>query len=79
MAEIHVQARKHQANPGWMWAWIVLGILVIAAVVYIIYVNKNKNNQNNKQELQNQRSTPVSLTEPLQQFADNTYVMDACA
>lgn len=78
MAEIHVQARKHQANPGWMWAWIVLGILVIAAVVYLIYVNKNKSDQNNKQELQNQRNTPVSHIEPFRQF-DNTYVMDSCA
>lgn len=58
MAEIHVQARRQQANPGWMWAWIVLGILIIAAVVYFIYANKNKNDQNNTQEIHNNRNTP---------------------
>ena len=78
MAEIHVQARKHQqANPGWMWAWIILGILIIAAVVYFIYANKNKNDQNNTQQIQNDRNTPQpgAMIMP----GASTYVMNTYA
>ena len=78
MAEIHVQARKHQANPGWMWAWIILGILVIAAVVYFVYA-KNNNNKSNTQQIQNDRNTPQPGAMMLQNFSKTTYVMQATA
>jgi len=75
MAEIHVQARKHpRANPSWMWAWIIIGLLIIAAVVYFVFMNKN-NNQNNTQEIKNDRNTPQPGAFVPQQFSDNTYVM----
>jgi YbbR domain-containing protein len=80
MAEIHVQARKHsRVNPTWMWAWIILGIIIIAAVVYFIYANKNKNNPSNTQETKNQHNTPVSGIELPQQFTGTTYMMSTVA
>jgi hypothetical protein len=81
MAEIHVQARKHhqQANPSWMWLWIVLGIIIIAAVVYFIYANKNNNNPNNTQQIENSRNTPQPGAMMLQDFSNTTYVMRATA
>ena len=79
MAEIHVQARKHpQANTSWMWAWIVLGIVIIAAVVYFIYANKNKHDQNNTQEIQNNRNTPQPGAMIFQQ-SNETYYLSATA
>jgi hypothetical protein len=76
MAEIHVQARKHhqQANPSWMWAWIILGILIIAAVVYFIYA-KNNNNKNNSQQIQDNRNTPQPGAMMLPKSSNTTYVV----
>ena len=59
MADIHVQQRRRpRSNPSWMWIWLIIGILVIAAVVYYVYVNKEKD-ANDKQDLKNQRNTPM--------------------
>lgn len=76
MAEIHVQATKHhhqRANPSWMWAWIILGILIIAAVVYFVYA-KNNNNKNNTQQIENNRNTPQPGA-MLQNSSNRTYVV----
>lgn len=79
MAEIHVQARKHhqQANPSWMWAWIILGIIIVAAVVYFVYA-RNNNNKDNTQQIQDNRNTPqpgaMMLPKP-----SNSYVMSNVA
>ena len=79
MAQIHVQAKRHpRANPTWMWAWIVIGILIIAAVVYFVYANKD-NNTTNEQEIKNDRNTPVpgAVVPPQSQYA--TYVLSTIA
>lgn len=78
MAEIHVQARKQHVNPSWMWAWIIIGLLVIAVVVYFVFMNKD-NNQNNPQEIKNNRNTPQPGAVVPQQFSDKTYVMRSVA
>jgi hypothetical protein len=80
MAEIHVQARKHQqrANPSWMWAWLILGILIVAAIVYFVYANKN-NNPDNTQQIQNNRNTPQPGAMMLPKFSNTTYVMAVTA
>ena len=77
MAEIHVQARRHaRSNPAWMWTWIIVGILIIAAVVYYVYANKNEaDDASNKQDLQNQRNTPMPGAAVPQQSSNMTYVM----
>lgn len=79
MAEIHVQARKHhqQANPSWMWAWIILGIIIIAAVAYFIYA-RNNNNKDNTQQIQNNRNTPQPGAMMLPKFS-KTYVVPEAA
>lgn len=46
MAEIHVQTKKHQSNPAWLW--IVIGILVAAVVIYFVTRNKSANNNTNQ-------------------------------
>lgn len=77
MAEIHVQARRHpRSNPSWMWAWLILGILIIAAVAYYVFANKDKaDDKNNNQDLQNQRNTPMPGATAPQQSLDKTYVI----
>jgi hypothetical protein len=42
MAEIHVQAKKHQSTS---WLWIVLGLLLVAAVIYFMTRNKETDNR----------------------------------
>lgn len=75
MAEIHVQARKHQrANPTWMWAWILIGLAIIAAVVYFVYTNKN-NNTTNEQEIRDDRNTPQPGAMVPQRTTQATYVL----
>lgn len=79
MAEIHVQAKRHQrANPTWMWAWIVIGILIVAIVAYLVYANKN-NTTENSQEIKNDRNTPVPGAMAPQQFSDDSYIMRTIA
>lgn len=73
MAEIHVQTRRHHINTGWVWAWVILAILIIAAVVYFVYANGNKSQQTE----QTQHNTPVSLIEPSQQFSGSSYRLTA--
>ena len=43
MAEIHVQTKKHNSNPAWIW--IVVVLLIAAAVIYFLTRN-NKTNGN---------------------------------
>jgi len=78
MAEIHVQTKKRRASPGWMWTWLILGILIIAAVVYYIYTNKDKADPNNTQDVRNQRNTPMPGAVVPQPFS-NAYVMNTIA
>lgn len=77
MAEIHVQARRHaRSNPSWMWAWLIIGIIIIAAVAYYVYANKDKaDDANNNQDLKNQRNTPMPGAAIPQQSLDKTYVI----
>ena len=37
MAEIHVQTKKNQSNPAWIW--IVVALLIAAAVIYFLTRN----------------------------------------
>ena len=38
MAELHVQTKKTNATPSWIW--IVIGLLIAAAVIYFVTRNK---------------------------------------
>ena len=73
MAEIHVQTRRPHINTGWVWAWVILAILIIAAVVYFVYANGNKTHQTE----QTQRNTPVSVKELPRQFNSSAYRLAA--
>jgi len=42
MAEIHVETKKHNTNPAWIW--IVVVVLIVAAVIYFLTRNNNQNN-----------------------------------
>lgn len=69
MAEIHVQAKKHQrSNP--MWIWIVVIVLIAAAVIYF-FSTRSTNNQSNSQ---NQTNTTSGVELP-QRFAEVTYAI----
>lgn len=69
MAEIHVQAKKHQhANSAWIW--IVALVLIAAAVIYYLSTRNNKG-QNNTQ---NQTNTTSGMELP-QQFTGVTHVI----
>lgn len=46
MAEIHVQTKKHQSNPAWLW--IIIGILIAAVVIYFVTRNKSTNSNTNQ-------------------------------
>ena len=72
MAEIHVQAKKHNSTPAWIW--IVAVVLIAAAVIYFL-MNRNNNSQNNPQ---NQTNT-TSFVELPQQFASSSYLFDIVA
>jgi len=69
MAEIHVQTKKHQTNPAWLW--IVIGILVAAVVIYFVTRNKSTNNNTN----QTQTNTTSFLE--IDQHANNTFFLSA--
>lgn len=73
MAEIHVQTRRTHINTGWVWAWVIVAILIIAAVVYFVYANGNKSQQTE----QTQHNTPVSLIELPRQFNRSSYRLAA--
>ena len=45
MAEIHVQTKKHQSNPAWIW--IVLALIVAAAVIYFLTRNNTEDDNRN--------------------------------
>jgi len=70
MAEIHVQAKKHNSSPAWIW--IVAVVLIAAAVIYFL-MNRNNNNQVDKP---NQTNTTSSAELP-QQLAGYDYVLTA--
>jgi flagellar basal body-associated protein FliL len=70
MAEIHVQAKKHERSSP-MWIWIVVVVLIAAAVIYFLSTRNNNNNQNNTQ---NQTNTTSGVELP-QRFAEVTYVI----
>lgn len=42
MAEIHVQAKKHQSTPAWIW--IIVGLLIAAVVIYFVTTRDDKAN-----------------------------------
>jgi len=44
MAEIHVQAKKPQANTSWVW--IVLVVLIAAALIYFLTRDKDATDDN---------------------------------
>ena len=68
MAEIHVQAKKHQRSSP-MWIWIVVVVLIAAAVIY--FLSTRNNNQNDSQ---NQTNTTSGVELP-QRFAEVTYAI----
>ena len=70
MAEIHVQAKKHQRSSP-MWIWIVVVVLIAAAVLYFLSTRNNNNNQNGTQ---NQSNTTSGVDLP-QKFAEVSYLM----
>ena len=72
MAEIHVQAKKHNSNPAWIW--IVAAVLIAAAIIYFL-MTRNSSNQN---KTQNQTSTTSGVALP-HQFTADTYVLSTLA
>jgi hypothetical protein len=44
MAEIHVQAKKHQSSNSWIW--IVIGLLIVGALIYFLMRNKDNDTNN---------------------------------
>jgi flagellar basal body-associated protein FliL len=74
MAEIHVQAKKHQST-GALWIWIVVVILIAAAAIYFFATRNNNGNQNNTQNEPKSKSG-AAVT---QNFSGNTYVMSSFA
>ena len=69
MAELHVQAKKHNTTPAWIW--IVAVVLIAAAVIYFLM---NRNNNNGQNTPQNQTNTTSSVQVP-QQFTGNSYAI----
>jgi flagellar basal body-associated protein FliL len=69
MAEIHVQAKKHNSSPAWIW--IIVVVLIAAAVIYFL-MNRN----NNQTDKPNQTNT-TSYVELPQQLTDYNYVLNA--
>ena len=45
MAELHVQTKKTNATPAWIW--IVIGLLIAAAVIYFVTRNKETTQETN--------------------------------
>jgi flagellar basal body-associated protein FliL len=72
MAEIHVQAKKHN-NSSPVWIWIVAAVLIIGAIIY--YLMTRNNNQHNSQ---NQTNTTSGVQLP-QQVTDVTHIMSKAA
>jgi len=70
MAEIHVQAKKHNSSPAWIW--IVAVILIAAAVIYFL-MNRNNDNQN---KTTNQTNTTSAVEIP-QQLSIHSYAINA--
>jgi|GEM_PF-1187471 len=70
MAEIHVQAKKHNSSPAWIW--IVAVVLIAAAIIYFL-MNRNNNDQN---KTTNQTNTTSAVEIP-QQVAADTYALNA--
>jgi uncharacterized membrane protein len=68
MAEIHVQAKKHNSSPAWIW--IIAVVLIAAAVIYFL-INRNNVNQDDKP---NQTNTTSSVELP-QQLTGYGYVL----
>jgi len=66
MAELHVQAKKHNSTPAWIW--IVAVVLIAAAIIYFLVNRNNNNGQNNPQ---NQTNTTSSVESPQQFTGDN--------
>ena len=73
MAEIHVQAKKHNASSP-AWIWIIAAVLIVGAIIYY-FMTRNNNNQNNTQN-QTDKTSSVQLP---QQFTDVTYVIPTAA
>ena len=69
MAEIHVQTKKHQSNPAWLW--IIIGILIAAVVIY--FVTRNKSTGNNT----NQTQTNATSFAGMHQAAGNVFYLNA--
>ena len=44
MAELHVQTKKTNTTPAWIW--IVVGLLIAAAVIYFVTRNKETTQDN---------------------------------
>ena len=45
MAELHVQTKKTNSSPAWIW--IVIGLVIAAAVIYFVTRNKETTQDNN--------------------------------
>ena len=61
MAEIHVQAKKHQkANTSWVW--IIVLVLLAAAAAYFLTRDDNEAQENNQVT---PTTTPTSFVEPV--------------
>jgi uncharacterized protein HemX len=76
MAEIHVQAKKHQ-RTGAAWVWILVVLIIAAAVIYFFSTRNNKANQNNtntQNEPKSKSGAAVTLN-----YSDVTYVMASVA
>lgn len=72
MADIHVQAKKHQSSPT-TWIWIVAVVLIAAAVIYFLITRNNI--EENKP---NQTNTTSGIELP-QQLTHSTYLISAAA
>lgn len=69
MAEIHVQTKKHQSNP--VWLWIIIGILIAAVVIY--FVTRNKSTNNNANQTQTNTTSFIDMN----QHANTTFYLHA--
>jgi len=72
MADIHVQAKKHQSSPT-TWIWIVAVVLIAAAVIYFLMT------RNNDQDTTRNQTNTTSGIELPQQFAGSTYIIKTAA
>jgi hypothetical protein len=73
MAEIHVEPKKHQSTPAWVW--ILITLVILGLVAYFLTRNNTTASDNNT----GNKSNTTSYVQPNAVEAGSAYYINAAA